>query len=82
MSYCTVRQHASSSDHASTIAHTTEAASALSLSTRSLERMRCAGGGPKFVRLSRGRIAYRECDLEEWIAKRVVSNTSERCLTS
>jgi predicted DNA-binding transcriptional regulator AlpA len=54
-----------------------EAALALSLSTRSLERMRCAGGGPKFVRLSRGRIAYRECDLEEWIAKRVVSNTSE-----
>jgi predicted DNA-binding transcriptional regulator AlpA len=54
-----------------------EAALALSLSTRSMERMRCAGGGPKFVRLSRGRIAYRETDLEEWTAKRVVSSTSE-----
>jgi predicted DNA-binding transcriptional regulator AlpA len=54
-----------------------EAALALSLSVRSLERMRCEGGGPKFVRLSRGRIAYREADLEEWIAKRVVSSTSE-----
>jgi predicted DNA-binding transcriptional regulator AlpA len=54
-----------------------EAAEALSLSGRSLERMRCQGGGPKFVRLSRGRIAYREADLEEWIAKRVVSSTSE-----
>ena len=54
-----------------------EAALALSLCVRSLERMRCVGGGPKFIRLSRGRIAYREVDLEEWIAKRVVSNTSE-----
>ena len=33
-----------------------EAALRLTLSTRSLERMRCTGGGPKFVRLSRGRI--------------------------
>jgi hypothetical protein len=40
-----------------------EAAEALSLSVRSLERMRCQGGGPKYVRLSRGRIAYREEDL-------------------
>ena len=54
-----------------------EAALALLLSTRSMERMRCTGGGPKFVRLSRGRIAYRDIDLQEWIAKRVVSSTSE-----
>jgi len=54
-----------------------DAAEALSLSVRSLERMRCTGGGPKFVRLSRGRVAYREADLVEWIAKRVVSSTSE-----
>ena len=54
-----------------------EAALALSLSPRSLERMRCEGTGAKFVRLSRGRIAYREEDIAEWIAKRVVSSTSE-----
>ena len=54
-----------------------DAAEALSLSVRSLERMRSRGGGPKFVRLSRGRVAYQECDLIEWIAKRVVSSTSE-----
>ena len=59
-----------------------EAALALSLSTRSLERMRCVGGGRKFIRLSPGRIAYREADLEEWIAKRVVSNTSEALPTN
>jgi excisionase family DNA binding protein len=56
---------------------TAEAAQLLGLSQRTIERLRCVGGGPCFVRLSRGRIAYRECDLEEWIAKRVVSNTSE-----
>ena len=54
-----------------------EAAQALSLSVRSLERMRCEGNGPKYVRLSRGRIAYREEDLARWIAERVVSSTSE-----
>ena len=31
-----------------------EAALALSLSTRSMERMRCTGGGPKYVRLLSG----------------------------
>jgi predicted DNA-binding transcriptional regulator AlpA len=54
-----------------------EAALRLTLSVRSMERLRVLGGGPKFVRLSRGRIAYREEDLAEWIAKRVVSSTSE-----
>ena len=54
-----------------------EAAALTSLSVRSMERMRWRGGGPKFVRLSRGRIAYREEDIAEWIAKRVVSSTSE-----
>jgi predicted DNA-binding transcriptional regulator AlpA len=54
-----------------------DAAKLLSISERSLERLRCFGGGPRYVRLSRGRIAYREADLEDWIAKRVVSNTSE-----
>jgi predicted DNA-binding transcriptional regulator AlpA len=54
-----------------------EAANLLSLSERSLERLRCVGGGPKYVRLSRGRIAYREEDLREWIARRVVGSTSQ-----
>ena len=54
-----------------------EAANLLSLSERSLERLRCSGGGPKYVRISRGRIAYREEDLREWIARRVVNSTSQ-----
>jgi predicted DNA-binding transcriptional regulator AlpA len=55
----------------------TEAAELLRLSQRTLERLRCVGGGPRFVRL-RGSVRYRIMDIEEWIALRVVSNTSER----
>ena len=46
------------------------------LSPRTIERLRCVGGGPKFVRV-RGSIRYRIEDVEAWIASRVVANTSE-----
>jgi len=54
-----------------------EAATVLRLSERSLERMRVSGLGPKLCRTGRS-IRYRQSDLEEWIAARVVSSTSER----
>jgi predicted DNA-binding transcriptional regulator AlpA len=47
------------------------------LSPRTIERLRCVGGGPKFVRV-RGSIRYRIEDVEAWIASRVVANTSEK----
>ena len=53
-----------------------EAALALRLSTRSLERMRVSGLGPKFVKAGRS-IRYQREALEEWIAGRVVRSTSE-----
>jgi len=53
-----------------------EAASALRLSERTLERLRLQGGGPPFVKANRS-VRYRECDLEKWIETRVVSSTSE-----
>jgi predicted DNA-binding transcriptional regulator AlpA len=53
-----------------------ETASLLQLSERTLERLRVSGLGPKFVRCSK-RIRYRASDLDEWIAARVVSSTSE-----
>lgn len=56
-----------------------QAASVLSLSERTLERMRCQGlGGPKFVRVSNRGIRYRQSDLEDYINSRVVSSTSEQ----
>ncbi len=53
-----------------------DAAMALRCSERTLERLRVTGGGPKFVRTGR-LVRYRACDLEAWIAARVVGSTSE-----
>jgi hypothetical protein len=47
-----------------------EAAMALRLSERTLERMRVAGNGPRFVRCNRS-IRYQAQDLAQWIASRV-----------
>jgi predicted DNA-binding transcriptional regulator AlpA len=54
-----------------------QAASVLCLSERTLERMRTSGLGPKFVRPSDRAVRYRQSDLDEWIATRVVRSTSE-----
>ncbi len=48
-----------------------EAALALKLSERTLERLRVSGLGPKFARCGRS-IRYRLADLDEWVASRVL----------
>jgi excisionase family DNA binding protein len=53
-----------------------EAAMALRLSVRTLERMRVHGNGPRFVKCNRS-IRYQQSDLDQWIASRVVRSTSE-----
>jgi len=53
-----------------------EAALALRLSERTLERWRVAGSGPGFVKAGR-RVLYRAADLETWITARVVGSTSQ-----
>jgi predicted DNA-binding transcriptional regulator AlpA len=59
-----------------TLLTASEAARALRLSVRSLERLRCSGFGPKYVKLKR-RVLYQQSDLDQWIASRVVGSTSE-----
>jgi excisionase family DNA binding protein len=55
-----------------------EAALALRLSERTVERMRTSGAtGLKFVRLGKS-IRYRQQDLDAFVAARVVSSTSEK----
>jgi hypothetical protein len=54
-----------------------EAALALRLSERTLERWRVQGIGPRFARFNH-RIRYRQQDLEAYITARVVGSTSER----
>jgi excisionase family DNA binding protein len=53
-----------------------EAAVALRLSQRTLERLRVAGGGPAYSKLGR-RVLYRDGDLDRWVEDRLRSNTSE-----
>ena len=48
----------------------------LSLSERTLERLRCTGDGPRFIRCGRS-IRYRPDDLTAWIEARAVGPTSE-----
>jgi len=54
-----------------------EAALVLRLSTRTLERWRVSGTGPKFVRLNHS-IRYRQEDLAAHVAARVFGSTSEK----
>ena len=57
--------------------NTAQAAEYLGLSPTTLEKLRCAGTGPKFAKLGRA-VRYRSSDLEEYLNKRMVSSTSER----
>lgn len=42
----------------------------LGISLPSLQRLRANGNGPRFVRLSERRIAYRRTDVEDWLDAR------------
>ena len=53
-----------------------EAALALRISERTLERSRVTGLGPRFVKAGR-RVLYDLADLEAWITARKRSSTSE-----
>jgi predicted DNA-binding transcriptional regulator AlpA len=57
---------------------TRKVATRLRLSTRTLERLRCAGTGPKFVPVGNRSIRYRQQDLDTYVATRVVASTSEK----
>ena len=59
------------------ILNTREAADYVRLSKPTLERFRCSGDGPKFLKLSGAAVRYRRRDLDAWIASRLVSSTSE-----
>jgi predicted DNA-binding transcriptional regulator AlpA len=55
---------------------TPQAAERLNVSASFLQKLRCTGEGPQFVRLGRS-VFYRPPDLDAWIASRVVTSTSE-----
>jgi len=49
----------------------------LRLSERTLERLRCSGLGPKFIRLGQKSVRYQQSALDEYIEAREVRSTSE-----
>jgi len=53
-----------------------EAAEHLSLSPRTLEKLRVMGGGPKFRKFGRS-VRYAEADLDAWAAERSFASTAD-----
>jgi predicted DNA-binding transcriptional regulator AlpA len=49
----------------------------IGLAVSTLEKLRVTGGGPRFVKLGRA-VRYRVSDLEDYVAERVISSTSQR----
>ena len=52
------------------IRNTDRAATYVGLGRSTLEKMRCTGDGPKFVKLGQRRVGYRQHDLDEWLDTR------------
>jgi len=55
----------------------TEAAPLVGVAPRTLERKRWAGDGPPFIRVSNRAVRYRRGDIEDWIAARRRTSTSD-----
>lgn len=56
------------------------AAAFTGLAIATLAKLRCVGGGPKYLKLGR-KILYRRVDLAEWLYARRVANTTEAALS-
>jgi excisionase family DNA binding protein len=54
-----------------------EAAVYLRVSKSYLDKLRCKGGGPVYLRLGARKILYRKTDLDLWTAERRFGSTSE-----
>lgn len=54
---------------------TAEVAALTGLRSNYLERLRCSGGGPAFLRLHRAHVAYRREDVMQWLNERRFANT-------
>jgi predicted DNA-binding transcriptional regulator AlpA len=52
-----------------------EAATYVSLSASTLNRLRVHGGGPRYVKLA-GRVLYDVCDLDQWVEDSKRASTS------
>jgi predicted DNA-binding transcriptional regulator AlpA len=65
-----------SHQRATDILSPSDAARCVGLAVSTLGKLRCRGGGPEFIKLGR-KVAYRRAALDEWLAARVVTSTSD-----
>jgi predicted DNA-binding transcriptional regulator AlpA len=56
---------------------TKQAALYTGLAAATLETLRTRGGGPRFIKYGRNRVAYRQSDLDTWMDARAQDSTSE-----
>jgi excisionase family DNA binding protein len=54
-----------------------EAATYLSLSASTLNKLRVSGGGPRYVKIG-GKVLYDERDLDQWIEAHKRNSTSDQ----
>jgi len=54
-----------------------DAAEYIALKESTLEKLRCSGGGPRFVKLGARAIGYDIADLDLWIEERKRGSTSD-----
>lgn len=55
-----------------------QAAARLGLSKSTLDKMRCAGKGPRFIKSTDRAVRYDPADLDAWIAARRHTSTAEK----
>ena len=67
--------HANAQTQSNTLLTVDEAAQRLSISASYLNKLRCFGGGPIFVRLGKA-VRYLPSDLDAWITENKRTNTS------
>ncbi len=52
---------------------TAQASAYTGLSAAFLEKLRCIGGGPKFIKYGRRAVRYRKADVDAWMNERLCS---------
>jgi predicted DNA-binding transcriptional regulator AlpA len=63
-------------DNPQELLRTAGAAAITGLSVSTLNKLRCSGGGPAFLKLGRA-VRYKPVDLKDWLDSRRVISTSE-----
>ena len=63
-------------DNPQELLRTSGAAAITGLSISTLNKLRCSGGGPAFLKLGRA-VRYKPADLKDWLDSRRVMSTSE-----